>query len=131
MHFEFEEGATEVFIRNWISDSDKFELYPFNQAQLAARDYLADYEELQKDDCSYLSGIVRSKVDLLAGRPVYKADVGTCTVPHRTEMFRDGPRHFYHDFVVYMDAVTGEPLFAYKRDSSGTWNWLHSRGVIP
>ena len=137
VRFYFEPDRTSALIGSWIADSDKFDLYPFNQAMFAARDYLADYEELQKDDCNYLSSIVRAELDLLAERPVYEVVVGTCTVPHKTEVYDLGTgfgpqeRNFYYDFVVYVDAVTGEPLFAFKRDSSGTWNWLHSRGTIP
>ncbi|MDA7943720.1 MAG: hypothetical protein MPI95_04025 [Nitrosopumilus sp.] len=135
--FSFKPDTTLVGFSSWISDIDKFDLYPFNQAQLVARDYIADYEELQKDDCSYVSSIVRSKVVLLAGRPVYKVDLGTCTVPHKTEVYDLGSgvgpevRNLYYSFNVYVDAVTGEPMFAHKSEGNGRWHWLHSRGVIP
>ncbi|MDA7944164.1 MAG: hypothetical protein MPJ06_09245 [Nitrosopumilus sp.] len=133
VHFEFEDDTTEVFIDNWISDSDKFELYSFNLAKLIAHEYLVNYDDLKKDDCGYVSSVahVRGEIDILAGRPVYEIRTGTCTVPYKTEMFMDGPHHFYRHFVVYVDAVTGEPLFASKEKGNATWNRLHTRGVIP
>ncbi|CAI9832601.1 exported hypothetical protein [Nitrosopumilaceae archaeon] len=130
--FEFESTRTEVFFGDWISDFDKFELYPFNLATLTAHEYLVNSEELKKEDCNYLSNVayVSGKIDIFNGRPVYEMDVGTCTVPYKTEMFRSGPSDFYYGFVVYVDAVTGVPLFAGKEESNGTWNWLNTKGLV-
>ena len=104
----FDAGYTFLYIGNWNNNLDEMNLYDAKQAQQNGIAYLLKFEEITGPDCNVgFKGTLDTQhisLDILNGRPVYVVYAGTCLMP-----VWDG--HYFRYFV-YVDALTGKPLFA-------------------
>ena len=107
----FEPGYTFIKFSNWNDNLSDMNLYDLDKSIQNGRDYALTFETLTKDECDIS---VRDNMDgvtlfILHGRPVYDIYAGTCQVE-----YMDGHNEW---FSVFVDAITGDPLFIKNRST--------------
>ena len=98
---------TRLFMGGWINGLSMMELYDVEKASQAGRDHIFLYDELLSPECNLSYNPDHDDgayLTIIHERPVYQMYAGTCQTP-----YMDGHYHWYE---VYVDAITGKPLFA-------------------
>ena len=103
---DFGSGHTFFYVGNWNDNLSDMNLYDRRESIDNAKEYILSIDELKNPECNIWvppeSGI--TSIMMLEKRPVYVISAGLCHTP-----YTDGHYHWYE---VYVDALTGNPLFA-------------------
>ncbi len=104
----FDTGYTFIYIGNWNDNLSAINLYDLKESLQAGRDHIFSYDDLLLPDCNIAYNSDHDDnmptVKIMNGRPLYQTYAATCQTP-----YMDGHYHWYE---VYVDALTGKPLFA-------------------
>ncbi len=107
---KFDAGYSFVYLGNWNDNLDEMNLVDIKQAKQDAAQYLLTYDELTHPDCDVRVDstiTIDDTIAIIHGRPLYALTVGECQTP-----IWDG---HYDWFDVYVDALTGKPLYAQNK----------------
>ena len=102
---DFKPGYTFFFIGKWNDNLDEMNLYDLEKSKQNAKNYLSGFDESIVPKCDVVIGSldrVPAWLYIIEGRPLYQIEIGVCATPTYSGQW----------FEVYVDALTGTPLFA-------------------
>ena len=107
---DFKSGYTFIKISNWNNNLSEMKLYDIEKSVQNGKEYIYKFSELVGSECdvkikpNYDNNI---SLFIIHGVPIYEMYGGTCQVE-----YMDGHNEW---FSVFIDAITGEPLFVQNR----------------
>ena len=113
IRLSFEPGMIFITITNWNHNLSEMNLVDLDTVQQIGIDYIRTFEAFTEQPCNIqmqehelsLNEITETKLEIINGTPIYVVYSGTCQMTSAL---------INQDFFSYVNALTGEPLFAQR-----------------